>query len=60
MVGQGDGEQEFVVLASVQGAGIDVHIEFLSHYCGLVVNGDALLIDAAAGTALLADMYEFR
>ena len=60
VVGQGNGEQEFVVLASVQGAGVDVHVEFLGHDCGLVIYGDALLIYAAAGTALLADVYEFR
>ena len=60
VVGQGYGKEEFVVLASIQGAGIDIHVEFFGHDGGLVVNGDALLIDAAAGVALLADMYEFR
>ena len=60
VVGQGNGEQQLIILAAVQGAGKDIHVEFFGHDCGLVVNGDALLVDAAAGVALLADMYKLR
>ena len=59
VVSQGDGKEQLVVLATIQGAGVDIHIELFGHDSGLVVNGYALLIDAAAGVTLLADVYEF-
>ena len=59
VVANGDGEQQLVVLAAIQGAGGDVHVQFLGHHRRLVVDGDLLLEDAAAYMALLADVHEF-
>ena len=59
VIAYGNGEEQFVVLATVEGAGGDVHIHLLGHDGGLVVDGDVLLIDAAADARLFADMHEF-
>lgn len=40
VVADGDGEEEFVVFAAVEGAGGDVEVELFGHDCGLVVDGD--------------------
>ena len=59
VAGQRYCKQEFIVLSTVQGACIDIHIELFGHDRRLVVNGDALLIDAAPRVALFADVYQF-
>ena len=51
------GEEQFVVFASVQGTGADVQVQFFGHRGGLVVEGQTLLVDAAACLALLADVH---
>lgn len=58
VLGKGDGEEEFIVLAAVQRAGGYVHVQLLGHDGGLIVEGDALLVDAAAGVALGADVRQ--
>ena len=57
VVDKGYREEQFVILASVKSACIDVHIQAFGHDCGLVVNGYALLIDAASGITLFTYMY---
>ena len=59
MGGEGHGEEELVVFASVEGCGDEVHVELLGHGCGLVVDGYAVFVDAAAGVALVADVQVF-
>ena len=56
---QRHGEEEFVILAAVEGAGGDVHIEFFSCYGCLVVERDALLVEAATHVGLLTDVENF-
>ena len=56
MVGDGHGEQQFVILAAVEGASRQVHVELLCHDGRLVVDGNMLFIDAATDLALRADM----
>ena len=56
MVGNGHGKQQFVILAAVEGASRQVHVELLCHDGRLVVDGNMLLIDAATDLALRADM----
>ena len=58
VVGEGDSKQEFIVFATIEGAGGDVHVEFFGHHGSLVVERDVLFIHAAAGAALLADVHE--
>ena len=60
VVGKRYGEEQFVIFSSVKGACEYVHVQIFGHDCGLVVNGDALLIDAAPGITLFTYMYEFR
>lgn len=59
MVGEGNGEEKFVVLPAVEGCGIDIHVELFGRDGCLIVHRDAFLIDAAAHTALLADVHGF-
>ena len=58
VVGEGDGEEQLIVFASVEGTGDDVHVELLGHHRGLVIKGDVLFIDAASLATLLADVHE--
>ena len=58
VLGQGHGEEELVVFAAVEGAGGDVHVELFGGYCGLVVEGYAFFVDAAAAVAGFADVLE--
>ena len=58
MGGEGHGEEELVVFASVEGCGDEVHVELFGHGRGLVVDGYAVFVDAAAGVALVADVQE--
>ncbi len=58
MCGQGDGEEQLVVLAAVEGACGHVHVQFLGHRGRLVVKRDALLIHTAAHVALCADVQQ--
>ena len=59
VVGKGDGEQELVVLASVEGTGGDVQVELLSRSGCLVVERNPFLVDAAPCVALAADVHQF-
>ena len=59
MIVEGHGEEKFIILSAVESCGHEIHSEFFGHDCSLVVNGDTVLIDAAAGVALLADVEEF-
>ena len=52
------GEEQLVVLAAVQRAGGHVQIQLLGHHGGLVVDGQVLFVDAAAATALVADVQQ--
>ena len=58
VIRQGEGEEQLVVLATVEGAGGDVEVELFGRNGGLVVNGDALLVDAAPHVALRADVEQ--
>ena len=58
MVSNGDGEQQLEVLAAVKRACDDIEVELLGHDGCLIVDGDALLVDTASGTALTADVHE--
>ena len=60
VIADGNGEQQFVVLAAIQGTGGDIHIHLLRHDRRLVVDGDVLFIDATTHTGLFTDMKEFR
>ena len=59
VVANGNGEHQFVVFATVQGAGSDVHVHLFSHHGGLVVDRQLLLKDAAADARLFADVQQF-
>ena len=59
MLRQGNGEEEFVVVATVEGAGRHVHVELFSGHGRLVVNGEVLFVDAAAAGGGLADVEHF-
>ena len=59
MVGERHGEEEFVVLAAVEGAGGDVHIQFLGCRGCLVIERYALLVEAAAHAGGFADVEHF-
>ena len=50
MIADGNGEQQLVIFAAVEGTGGDVHVHLLGHDSGLIVDGDILLIDATANT----------
>ena len=56
IVADAHGEQQFVVFAAVECAGGDIHVEFLSHECRLVVNGYVFLKNAASASASFADV----
>ena len=60
MVGNGDCEQQFIILASTKSAGDDIEVQLLGHNGSLVVNGDALLVDSATHPALLAYVHQLR
>ena len=59
VVADGDGEQQFVILAAIEGTGGDIHIHLLCHHGRLVVDWDVFLVDVASHARLLADMQEF-
>ena len=59
VVGERDGKQEFVVLSAGEGAHRGVHVEFLGHAEGLVVDGDFVLVDAASQSGVVADVEDF-
>ena len=42
------GEEQFVILAAVEGARRNVHVQLLRHHRRLIVDWDILLVDAAA------------
>ncbi len=52
-------EQELIVLSTIEGGSHEVHVDFLGHYCSLVVDWNAVFVDAASGVAVLADMEQF-
>ena len=56
MVVKRHGEQKFVVLAAVESRCNEIHAELFGHDSRLIVDGDAVLIDAASCVALLADV----
>ena len=58
VVSERHGEKQLVVFAAVKGSSDQVHIDFLCHHSGLVVDGNAVLVDAAAAVALLADVEQ--
>ena len=53
------GEEQFVVLAAVEGARRNVHVQLLSHHRRLIVDRYVLLVDAASAVRLLADVHQF-
>ena len=53
------GEQQLIVLAAIEGAGGDVHVQLLGHDSCLVVDGQLLLVDATSGLTLFADVEQF-
>ena len=59
VIADGNGEQQFVVLAAIQGTGGDIHIHLLSHHSRLVVDGDVFLVDATTHARLFADVHQF-
>ena len=59
MVADGDGKEQFVVFAAIEGAGGDVHVHLLCHHGSLIVDGNVLLVNPATDARLLADMEEF-
>ena len=59
VIGNGNGKQQFVIFASIKGAGGDVHIQLFSHDCCLVVDGQMFFVDAASHFALSADVHQF-
>ena len=58
-VTDGYGEQQFVVLAAVQGTGGHIHVHLLGHHRCLIVDGNLLLVDATTNARLLADVHQF-
>ena len=59
MVGQRDGEQQLIVLAAIHSRRNQVHVELLGLDGGLVVDGYAVLVNAASHTRRLADVQQF-
>lgn len=58
VIGERHGEQKLVVLAAVERGRHEIHIELLGHRGGLIVDGDAVLVDAASAVTLRADVYQ--
>lgn len=56
---KGNGEEQFVVLAAVEGASADVHVEFFGSDGCLVVERQPFLVDAAACARCGADVEQF-
>lgn len=54
-----DGEEEFVVLSAIEGAGNDIEVHLLGHGSRLVVDWEFVGIDGATHLALSADVQEF-
>ena len=59
MVGERHGEEEFVVLTTIEGAGGDIEVELLGCNCRLVVDGQAFLKDATTHLTFVADVEKF-
>ena len=59
VIADGNGKQQLVVLASVQGTGGNIHVQLLSHHCRLVIDGDVFLENTATHTRLLTDVKQF-
>ena len=49
---QRDGEEQFVVLAAIQGTSAQAHVELFGHHGSLVVDGNTFLIDPATYVTL--------
>ena len=60
MVSQRNGEEQFIILTSIERSGVDVHIKLLSRTGRLIVDRNTLFIDAAARMALFADVHGLR
>ena len=60
VVGEGHGEEEFIVLAAIEGCGVDVEVEFLGSNGRLVVDGDAFFVEAATRLTASANVHDFR
>ena len=60
VVGKTDGEEQFVVVAAIEGAGRDVHVEVFGHRRRLIIQGDALFVHLTADVTLLADVKQLR
>ena len=56
--GQRHGEEQLVVLAAVHRGHNEVHVKFFGHNGGLVVDGNAVFVDAAAGFGRFAQVHE--
>jgi hypothetical protein len=52
----GNGKYQFIVFATIEGTGRDIHVHFFCHDSCLIVNREVLLEDTAADTRLLADV----
>ena len=59
VVGEGHGEEEFVVLTTIEGTGGDIEVELLGCDCRLVVDGQAFLKDATTHLTFVADVEKF-
>ena len=60
VVFEAHGEKQFIVFATVEGAGHGTDAKLLCLYARLVVYGDALLIYRASAVALVAYMQQLR
>lgn len=58
VVCQGYGEEEFIILSSVEGGCHEVHIQFLSHHRCLIIDWDAVFVDATSRMAVMAYVEE--
>ena len=56
MVGERHGEEEFVVLTTIEGAGGDIEVELLGCNCRLVVDGQAVFEYATTQLTFVADV----
>ena len=51
------GKEKFVILATIHGTGSEVHVEFLCHYCRLIVYWNVFLIYTTSAVTLFTDVH---
>ena len=56
---EGNGKEQFIILSPVEGACGYIHVELFCHGCSLIVERNALLVDATSHMTLGTDVKQF-